>query len=123
MSNAKGPQPVPTGEQRQFKVKSRLTIPIISMAHTEQLFAKVTGKMLDEHIESFGKGAEGLVSFLPVINLQDNQPAKLVASAVIKSALEKYGDYVGKSFMFKAGIVAEGKKYRMVDIYELEEDK
>lgn len=121
MTNNKGPQPVPTGQQKHFKVKDRLTIPIISMAHTEQLFAKVTGPIVEEHIESFGKGAEGLVSFVPVINLQDDQPAKLVASAVIKSALTKYGDYVGHSFMFKAGTVAEGKKYRMVDIFEIEE--
>lgn len=120
MSDKLVPIPVqPTG-QVSFKIKKRLTVPIISMAHTEQLFVEILNDIETRVIEGFGKGERGGVELLRIKNLQDNQEYDLVVSAVIKSTLQTAGDYVGKKYLFKAGLIREGKKYRTVDIYELE---
>lgn len=113
--------PVTPQVQQTFNVKKRLTVPIISMAHTEQVFAEVLSPIEVRVIEGFGKGADGQVELLRIKNLQDNQEYDLVVSAVIKSTLVQEKEYVGHKYLFKAGVQVAGKKYRPVDIFELEE--
>lgn len=95
---------------------------MISMARTDDLFAKILSPVVTKHIESFGKGENGEVDLIRVMNLADNNEYDLICSAIIKSILTEYGDFVGKSFRFVAGTIPEGKNYRLVDIYEIEEE-
>lgn len=61
-------------------------------------------------------------TLMPIINFdEDGKDGWLICNAVIKSTLEKVdGGYIGKYFSFRDNGQKEGKKYRTVDITELE---
>lgn len=68
------------------------------------------------------KAYDSKPTLCPIINYdEDGKEGLLICNAVIKSTLEKVdGGYIGKYFQLKDGGQKEGKKYRIVEIYEME---
>lgn len=118
------PQAAPAKEQAfdpsTLKVKNQLTTPIISMAHVEELYCECLGEVTQKRIGGFGKGPNGEVDMVEVLNLETSQRGQLVVSAVLKSVFEQSKPVTGKRFLIKQGVKIEGKRYRPLDVYELD---
>ena len=109
---------------KNFTVKNRLTKPLISMAHTQEFYGKILGAITESDIKVEGARGDNKMQLCDAVDLQTGEAVQLICSAIMVSSLNKlYHDdtYIGKCFAFVAGTIREGKKYRNIDIYEIEE--
>ncbi len=99
---------------------SRLTQPLISMAHKSLLICKV---LEVPYLASFTVGTgetSGCPTVCKIIDLETGEEGLLICNAIILSSFANYGDALpGKIFELTSLGIAEGKAYRAVDIYEL----
>lgn len=108
-----------------FTVKSAVTKPLFSLKHQPTLAVKITAAIMETDISfSEVQNTTQKPRVVECINLETGEEGMLIASAVVESSLMRNyadGSYVGKCFLFQAGTIKEGKKYRTVQVYEIEE--
>jgi len=112
-----------TTPSRHLKLKQRLTIPLISMAHLPLLVARIlSDPYQDEKITALGKDSAIAPTVVKIFNLDTQEEALLVVNVLIASAFERAGKpLVGRLFRFVGGEVRDGKRYRDIDVCEMEE--
>jgi hypothetical protein len=116
-------QSMPVTQPRNtLKLKQRLTIPLISMAHLPILTCRIVGEPYqDDKIIAVGKDVKQAPTVVRVFNLDTNDEALLVVNALIASAFERAGyPLTGRYFQMRAGTIREGKNYRDIDVSEME---
>lgn len=109
---------------RKFRVKETLTIPLLSVAHKGIITAQILGQMYigDMEIGQFGENA-GKPTLCKVLDLDDEKQGLLICNEIIKSSLERVdGGYIDKVFQFRAGEIREGKRYRDIEVLLMEEE-
>lgn len=111
--------------KRKFRAKQRLTLPLLSIAHTPIMMVQVIEAMyLADITVGVGKEAEQKPTVCKVLSLDTETEGLLICNKIIQSALEKVeGGYVGKVFSLRGQDIRDGKRYRDVDIVLMEEDK
>lgn len=103
-------------------VKSRVTKPLVSMAHIQEFFCKVLSEMRESDMELETSGKKGKAQVIDVIDLSTGDEAILICNTIMQSSFAKLeGGIVGRCFLLKAGGIKEGKKYRQIDVYEIDE--
>ena len=105
----------------QYRRKQALTTPLLSVAHTPHLFLRLMGPVIETSMPAFAKNETGTVPLIEVCDLESGEVAKLIVPAVLLSALERMGDYVGKSVEILAKEPRPGKAYRDINVWELGE--
>ncbi len=102
---------------------SRLTKPLISMSHMSWLCCKVVGPPYKADFE-LGEGeGRGKPTVCPVVNLSDGEEGLLICNTIILSCFLFYGeDLINKVFELTSGSIVEGKGYRKIDIFEMQEN-
>lgn len=118
--STKTPTPVAPQATKTFTIKRPLTVPLVSMAHTPEIAVEALSEIEARTMEGFGKSENSAVDILPCLELTGQVRIDLILGAVMKSAVVRAGHYIGKRFLFRAGTPVAGKRYRAVDVFELE---
>jgi hypothetical protein len=108
---------------RSLKLKQRLTIPLISMAHLPTLTCRILSEpYVDDKIAVLGKDATSKPTVVRVHNLDTDSEALLVVNTLIASAFERaVPPLTGRIFQLKSAGIRDGKQYRDIDVSEMEE--
>jgi len=109
---------------RKLKVKKHLTIPLISMAHTPLLVARMLGEpYTDTHIITLGKDQDKPPLVILVYNFDNDREEILVINSLIASAFQRAEPPLkGRIFRFESRGIRDGKNYRDIDVSEMEEE-
>ena len=108
----------------KYTRKERLTVGFTSMAHRKTLYCKVLTEPYQSDIEFSNGKDKSCPMICNIIDLESGEESYLICSAIILSVFKKYGDkLVGKAFELNQAPKIEGKKYRALDIYEIEEEE
>lgn len=100
--------------------KTRLTMPLLSIAHKDRLAIEITHEMYDAPMPALARNQEGTVPVVPVIDLSTEEAALLIVPAVFRSVLQNDREYVGKRYELVRGEAREGKNYREVEVWEID---
>ena len=113
------------GKQTYFISKKRLTKPILSITQATTYTVKIVGEMYKKSLPVAGKvGTEVETTMIDVVNMDRNEECSLICNAIIESAFHRCEPpLVGRYFEIHIGEIRAGKRYRDVDIYELEPGK
>ena len=115
-----------------FKVKKRLTRPVISINRYPELVIQIQGELKEIEMPVGGKKVEGqMTSVVDVLEVTTGSEAMLICNALIKSAFERAQGNLrddgtptypldGRFFALRGGDIQDGKRYRMVDVVELQ---
>lgn len=109
---------------RKFKASQRLTIPLISVAHTPLLMVEILGEMYEADMD-LGSSAEkaGKPTLCRVFNLDTESDGLLICNEIIRSSFLKVEPtYVRRVFQIKAGDIRPDKRYRDIDVTLMEEE-
>lgn len=114
-----------TNMKRRLKAKRRLTVPLVSMAHTPILVCLVEGEPVTMHITTgVGKEKSADPTVVPILNLDTGEDGLLICNTIILSAFSKIeGGVTGKYFSLRSSGIRDGKAYRDIDIVEMEMDE
>ena len=105
----------------KFTRKERLTVGFTSMAHRKNLFCEVLTEPFRSDIEFSNGKDKSCPMICSIIDMETGEGSWLICSAIILSVFEKYsGKLVGACFEISQAPKIEGKKYRALDIYEIE---
>ena len=106
----------------QFKVKRQLTLDATSIARLGEVLCQTTGEL--EQIEMPGNGNKGEVNMawaVPITDLLRTTQYLLICNALLVSAFNRAGQpLAGKYFAIRSGEIKAGKRYRTVDVVQLE---
>ncbi len=108
-------EPAPARKRMQS-----LTERIWSLGHTPHLFVRITGPLRSEKMPQLSRNEDGTVQVIPIADLETGEAGLLLCVTVLASALERAGDYVGKSYEILSAEPREGKNYREVRVWEIE---
>lgn len=111
-----------TNMKGMLKAKRRLTVPLVSMAHTPILVCLVKGEPVTMHITTgVGKEKSADPTVVPIVNLDTGEDGLLICNTIILSAFSKIeGGVTGKYFSLRSSGIRDGKAYRDIDIVEME---
>lgn len=113
--------PTVGGKVGDYRVKRRVTVPLISLTHSKELTFQVEGTISTSAPVEGDKKSKGPMSVVPVINLETGESVTLLLPTVLKSALERVpGGYVDKKFHAVQGPKMPGRDYFQVELFELE---
>lgn len=105
----------------KFTRKKTLTLPILSMSHEEVAYVKITSAMYKSHDASEEEGDKKPMVLVQVINLESGEEMLLICHSLIEAVLNRDADaYVGKCYEIANAPKVKGKKYRNIDMYEIE---
>jgi hypothetical protein len=92
------------------------------MAHLPLLMCKILGEPYqDEKITAAGKDQMLAPVVVRVLNLDTSEEALLVVNAIIASAFTRaVPPLTGRYFQFRSSGIRDGKKYRDIDVCEME---
>ena len=111
-------------ETPKFTRKEKLTVGFISMAHLKVLYCKVLSPMVESEVEFTNATEKTHPQVCMVVDLESGEESYLICSAIICSVFLKYGDsLVGHEFEIAQAPKIEGKKYRSLDLYEIEPEE
>lgn len=101
--------------------KSRLTIPLVSMKHRDSFRCEVLGEVKQVPMASLALSETGEVPLVAVRDLDTGEEGQLIVPAILQGVFDRMpGGYVGKKFEIVNGAPMPGKRYRALEIYELE---
>jgi hypothetical protein len=105
-----------------LNVKRRLTMDATSIARLKHVICRIDGEFESIEMPPAAKGADpGAAVAVPITDLVNNVQYLLICNSLIVSALQRaVPPLVGRYFAIKAGEIKAGKRYRQVDIFELE---
>jgi hypothetical protein len=106
----------------QLKLKRKLTMDATSIARLAQVVCRVEGEMEVIEMPPAAKGAPPSEAHaVPILDLVRNEQFLLICNSLIVSAFRRAGEpLTGRYFALRAGDIAVGKRYRHVDVMELE---
>lgn len=109
----------------RFSVSRRLTRPMISIGRKGMLAVAIMSEMYERDIPVAGKTELGQkTTLVEVTDLETGEESTLICNALIKSALERaVAPIAGRFFAMRAGEIRDGKRYRDVDVVELQPTK
>lgn len=105
-----------------YKRKREVTPQLLSLAHQNHLYVKVTGPMTRNKMEGLARSEDGTVPVLPVINLDTGETALLIVPTVLERILAEVDDPTGLGYELEDRGIREGKNYRDVRVWEIETD-
>ena len=106
----------------RFREKQRLTLPVFSLAHTPIMVIKILSEPheADFIIEVAGK-KDSKPTVIECLNLDTDERGLLIVNAIMASAfLKAQPPLTGRYFKLTSRNIREGKKYRDIDVVELE---
>jgi hypothetical protein len=107
----------------KFTVKKTLTKNLFSIAHSKQLIIKCTSEIYEQKLPAAGrvKQEETDTKLIDIVNLETGDEGALICNTLIVKAFENAGGTLtGRVFGIREGGIKEGKKYRSVDMVELQ---
>lgn len=107
--------------QHGFKRKQKMNTSLISMSHTAYLTIRVLGTVHDAPMPSLAKNEDGTIPVVRVCDLETGEVATLIVPAVFRSILDDDGNYVGKCYELIRGEVVQGKNYRQIEVWEIDD--
>jgi hypothetical protein len=106
----------------QLKLKRKLTMDATSIARLGQLVCRIYGEF--ETIEMGGPNKDGFIptaQAIPIFDVVRQEEYLLVCNALIVSAFKRaVPPLIGRYFALRSGEIVTGKRYRHVDVMELE---
>ena len=108
-----------------FKVKRRVTLPLLKIALDKPVFLRIEDKMFTgKAIEKGGKQMEA-ATLMNCTDLSTGEMVQIICNKVLESIMtEEYEDkgttYVGLSFMLTKHPKASGKDYHTFTVVEIE---
>ncbi len=103
-----------------YERTSRLTVGFTSMAHAKKLFCRINSPMRQSEVEFENAGQKSCPTVCDIMNMETGEESYLICSAIIESCFGKFKDHlVGKCFEIAQAPKIEGKKYRALDIFEI----
>jgi hypothetical protein len=111
-----------TVKPETLNVKRRLTMDATSIARLKQVICRVDGEFESIEMPPAAKGAEpGAAVAVPITDVVNNVQYLLICNSLIVSALQRATPpLTGRYFAIKSGEIKAGKRYRQVEIFELE---
>lgn len=111
-----------TAPAKQLKPKRRLTLDATSIARLKEIVCRVDGEF-EEIRTQLGRALA-----IPITDCVDNASYLMICNAQLVSGIErsrervgdKPGTIVGKYFAIKAGEIVAGKRFRRVEVWEVE---
>lgn len=112
----------PSAPKRKLVAKQQLTIPLISMAHLPLLLCEALSEPYqDEQIAVMGTDNKSIPTVIKIRDLDDNEVKLLVVNTIIASAFQRaIPPLTGRFFLLKGGTIREGKRYRDINVTEME---
>jgi hypothetical protein len=107
----------------RFSVKKTLTKNLFSIAHSRQLIIKCTSEIYEQKLPVSGraKQEDTDTKLVDIVNMETGDEGALICNALIVKAFETAGgSLTGRVFGIREGGIKEGKKYRSVDMVELQ---
>lgn len=106
----------------QFRVKRKLTLDATSIARLGEVLCQTTGELEQIEMPGNGKGHEVSMAWaVPITDLLHTTQYLLICNALLVSALKRAGEpLAGKYFAIRSGEIKAGKRYRSVDVVQLE---
>ena len=107
---------------KSITMKRTLTRNIVSMAHTRELLCTFTSEPYKFKLAVAGRSDTMQdADVADIVNLETGEESMLVLNTVMLSAITRDGKPTsGRSFAFRQGSVRADKKYRVVDVVEVE---
>lgn len=105
-----------------LNLKRTLTRPMVAMAHQKELVFQCTSEMYAVDLPTTGRTEKMQpATVLDGIDLESGEEIMLICNAMMVSALKRAGgELIGRSFGFRAGDIKADKKYRVVDVVEID---
>lgn len=106
----------------EFRLKKKLTVSIVSIARQKELVMEARSEIREQPMPVAGLDNEHSSAYvIDGLNLMTGEEILLILNAVMLSALKRAGgELTGRYFSFRAGEIKDGKRYRLVDVIELE---
>jgi len=109
----------------KFRRVQQVTIPTLKVGTDTPIYVKVVSAMTLS--TTTRKNTDGTLqtpaTVMRVVNLESGEMAQVVCPSVLVSNLNTHypaESYVGKSFEIIAHAAKDGKRYRTVDVYEID---
>lgn len=105
-----------------LQLKRKLTLDATSIARLKQVICRIDGELEVIEMPPAAKGAApGQAVGVPITDVVTQTQYLLICNSLIVSALRRAGEpLTGKYFALRAGEIKAGKRYRHVDVMELE---
>jgi hypothetical protein len=105
-----------------LKLKRRLTMDATSISRLKQVICRIDGEFESIEMPPAAKGAEpGAAVAVPITDVITQTQYLLICNSLIVSALQRATPpLVGRLFAMRAGEIKVGKRYRMVEVFEVE---
>jgi hypothetical protein len=106
----------------QLSLKRKLTMDATSIARLGQVVCRVEGELEVIEMPPVAKGAAASQAYaVPIYDVITDQQWLLICNSLIVSAFNRAGPPLnGRYFALRAGEIKTGKRYRHVDVMELE---
>jgi len=132
---------------QDFSVKTRLTHAVVSIARRGTMAVQIRSEMYEREMPIIGKASQSnLTTLIDCFDLESGEEVTLICNALIKSALIRAmgevkqrstadqldGVYptpqythplIGRYFAMRSGTIRDDKRYRDVDVVELQPTK
>ena len=116
--------PVVSLGDKQFVVAKQVVIPQLKQKTGETVYITINEPIHDGDEIKDATGKLGRARLCEVTNLTDGKLYVYLTNAIFESALTKGypdGSYVGRSFAIMKGDVVEGKRYKSLQVLEIQE--
>lgn len=108
--------------QDKLKRKRRLTVDVTNLQKLGQVLCMTQSELYVKELPSqFHPSGKSPAYCVDIVNLHGGEELMLVCNTVLASALQRAGEpLAGRYFAMRCGEVVAGKRYRRVDVVELE---
>lgn len=116
---------VPAAPLSRMKVKRRLTIDVTNIQKLGQVVMMAQSELYTKEMpSSFDPSGKALARCVDIVDVVTGEPFMLACNTVLASALERAGQpLTGRYFAVRCGDVVAGKRYRRVDVVELQPEE
>ncbi len=105
----------------KYKRSKTLTLPIVSMAHNDEMYIKVVGPMYKVNEDEDENGKKRPMTLVPIIDLESGEEMLLICHTLISAVFKRDAKgYVGKCYELSTGPDIPGKNYRNINMYEID---
>lgn len=106
----------------QLKQKRRYTLDVASIARLKEVLCMLNSEIYTIEMPPMAKDAPpSQAHAVDIVDLLRSQEYVLILNSVMLSALDRAGKpLTGRYFAFRGGEIKAGKRYRQVDVIELE---
>lgn len=113
---------IKAGQKLKATELKRLTMPLFSMSHTPMMVCLMLGEIKEaEFIIDIPGKPDSKPQVIHCLNADDGIEGLLIVNAIMASALKRDGKpLTGRAFKFVAHDIREGKKYRDVEVIEID---